>query len=178
MVAEAELQDTDTGLVPEGEGWFVVNAREARWYEHDEFGRWTRFESETARFPELGINVSILEPGKPSCMYHREENQEDFLVLAGDCKLLVEGEERPLKAWDFVHCPAWTDHVFVGGSTPCLIVAMGTRTGEGLHYPVDELAQRYGAGVLEATDSGDEAYARFGRPRQIPHREGDLPECA
>jgi uncharacterized cupin superfamily protein len=111
-------------------------------------------------------------------MYHREENQEDFLVLAGDCKLLVEGEERPLKAWDFVHCPAWTDHVFVGGSAPCLILAMGTRAGEGLHYPLSELAERFGASVLEATDSGEDAYARFNRPRQIPYREGDLPECA
>jgi uncharacterized cupin superfamily protein len=176
MVAEARLNRTETGFVPEGDGWFVVNAREARWYEHDEFGRWTRFESDAARFRELGINVSILAPGKASCMYHREENQEDFLVLAGDCLLLVEGEERQLKAWDFVHCPAWTEHVFVGGSTPCLIVAMGTRAGEGLHYPANEVAQRYGASVLEATDSGEEAYARFGPPREIAYRDGDLPD--
>jgi quercetin dioxygenase-like cupin family protein len=30
-------------------------------------------------------------------MYHRENGQEAFLVLAGSCVLIVEDEERPLK---------------------------------------------------------------------------------
>jgi uncharacterized cupin superfamily protein len=175
MVQEAKLQETEAGLVPEGEGWFVVNARESRWYENEEFGRWTRFEGEP-RFEDLGINVSVLGPGQPGCMYHGEDNQEDFLVLAGECLLLVEGEERPLKAWDFVHCPRWTEHVFVGGAAPCLILAVGTRTGEGLRYPVNELADRHGASVLEETESGEEAYARFTKPVERPYRDGDLPD--
>jgi uncharacterized cupin superfamily protein len=175
MVQEAKVKQTEPGLVPEGEGWFVVNARESRWYESEDFGRWTRFEGEP-RFPDLGINVSVLEPGKPACMYHGEDNQEDFLVLAGDCLLLVEGEERPLRAWDFVHCPAWTEHVFVGGSAPCLILAVGTRAGEGLRYPVNEVAKSHGASVLEETDSGEEAYARFARPTERAYRDGDLPD--
>jgi uncharacterized cupin superfamily protein len=176
MVQEAKLVQTETGLVADGEGWFVVNARESRWYESPDFGRWTRFEGETSSFPELGINISILGPGQPACMYHGEENQEDFLVLAGDCRLLVEGEERPLKAWDFVHCPAWTEHVFVGGSEPSLILAVGTRRGEGIRYPVDELAERYGASVLEETEGGKDAYARFAQPSEQSYREGDLPD--
>jgi uncharacterized cupin superfamily protein len=175
MVQEAKLKKTEAGLVPEGDGWFVVNARESRWYENEDFGRWTRFEGEP-RFADLGINVSVLGPGQPACMYHREENQEDFLVLAGDCLLLVEGEERPLKTWDFVHCPAWTEHVFVGGSAPCLIVAVGTRAGEGLFYPVNELAKGHGASVLEDTESGEEAYARFPKSVERPYRDGDLPD--
>src|SRR5437867_365937 len=106
MVPEAPLEATDGGLVPAGEGWFVLNTREARWRDGD-FGAYTRFEGK-ARFSQIGINVSVLSPGQVSCMYHREDEQEDFLVLAGECLLLIEGEERTLQAWDFVHCPAWT----------------------------------------------------------------------
>ena len=104
MVPEAKLQETENGLVPEGEGWFVVSAREARWFESDPFGEYTRFEGDV-RFSEYGINLSVLHPGNPSCMYHGENNQEDFLILGGECLLLVEGKERPLTQWDFVHCP-------------------------------------------------------------------------
>ena len=113
MVEEARLVSTENGLVPQGEGWFVVNAREARWFENDLFGRYTGFEGD-ARFLELGFNIGVLDPGQPACMYHGESNQEDFLVLSGECLLLVEGEERLLRAWDFFHSPAWTEHVLVG----------------------------------------------------------------
>src|ERR1051325_7238863 len=106
------MRMTDPGLVPEGDGWFVVNAREAVWNESD-FGAYTRFEGD-ARFPQIGINIGVLQPGQPACMYHREGNQEDFLVLTGECLLLIEGEERPLRAWDFVHCPAYTEHIIIG----------------------------------------------------------------
>src|SRR5919197_2219529 len=107
MVPEAPLERTETGLVPKGEVGFVVNARDARWQDSD-FGPFTRFEGDV-RFRQIGINIGVLEPGQPSCMYHREDEQEDFLVLSGECLLLIEGEERRLKAWDFVHCPAWTE---------------------------------------------------------------------
>ena len=33
MAPEAPLEQTEHGLVPERDGWFVVNAREARWLE-------------------------------------------------------------------------------------------------------------------------------------------------
>ena len=147
MVPEAPLEGTNAGLVPKGEGWFVVNARAARWFENVDFGASTVFEGEeSAEFPRLGINIGVLQPGQPACMYHGEDEQEDFLVLSGECLLLIEGEERGLKAWDFVHCPPWTEHVFVGaGEGPCVIVAVGTRTGGGIVYPVSELAQRHGA---------------------------------
>src|SRR5579875_2225125 len=103
---EAPLKRTDAGLVPQGAGWFVLNAREARWLD-GEFGAYTRFEGEPG-FPKLGFNIGVLAPGQPACYYHAEDEQEDFLVLSGECLLLIEGEERPLKAWDFVHCPPWT----------------------------------------------------------------------
>lgn len=174
-VPEAPLADAGHGLVPQGEGWFVVNARDTPWSE-GVFGAFTRFEGES-RFPRLGVNLSVLSPGQPSCMYHAEDEQEDFLVLRGDCLLLVEGEERRLRAWDFVHCPAWTEHVFVGGEEECLILAMGTRTeGAGLVYPVSELALRHGAGVEREVTTGDEAYARFPRDTPTRARAGWLPD--
>jgi len=174
VVPEAPLESTESGLVPRGEGWFVLNAREARWQE-GAFGAYTRFEGD-ARFPQVGINLSVLAPGQPSCMYHGEDEQEDFLVLQGECLLLIEGEERPLKAWDFVHCPAWTEHVFVGaGEGPCAILAVGTRTNKGVVYPVSELAQRHGAGVAKTTPDPDVAYAGNAEDVPVAFREGWLP---
>ena len=171
MVPEAPLERTDEGLVPKGEGWFVVNAKEARWIEHKTFGSGTVFEGEP-RFGELGINIGVLEPGQPSCMYHRENAQEDFLVLFGECLLLVEGEERQLKAWDFVHCPPWTNHVFVGaGNGPCAILAVGRRPDdEELFYPVEQVALAHGAGVEEETPDPKQAYAPFARTAPAPYR--------
>jgi uncharacterized cupin superfamily protein len=173
VVPEAPLRKTDAGLVPEGDGWFVLNAREAIWKTGD-FGSYTRFEGE-ARFPQIGINIGILEPGQASCMYHGEEDQEDFLVLSGECLLLVEGEERPLRAWDFVHCPPWTQHVFVGaGNGPCALLAIGGRRGKGLIYPVEEVALKHGAGVREETKEGDVAYAGNNPDIDTPYRDGWL----
>ncbi len=174
MVEEAPRRSTAAGLVPEGEGWFVLNAREALWREGD-FGAYTRFEGD-ARFPQIGINIGVLEPGQPACMYHGEDNQEDFLVLSGECLLLIEGEERRLKTWDFVHCPAWTEHVFVGaGDGPCAILAVGARSSRDVVYPEAEVAQKHGAGVAKTTREGGEAYAAFRQDVDVPYREGWLP---
>jgi uncharacterized cupin superfamily protein len=178
MVEEARLVSTENGLVPEGEGWFVVNAREARWLENETFGRYTRFEGDV-RFPELGINVSVAEPGQPACMYHGESNQEGFLVLSGECLLVVEGKERRLRAWDYFHCPAWTEHVLVGaGDGPCVVLAVGARRpGTQVRYPASPAAAAHGAAVPEATESPKEAYAPYPEDVGRPYREGDLPEC-
>lgn len=178
MVPEASLERTDAGLVPTGEGWFVVNARSARWFENVDFGASVVFEGEeAATFSQLGINIGVLQPGQPACKYHGEDEQEDFLVIAGECLLLIEGEERELRAWDFVHCPPWTEHVFVGaGEGPCVIVAVGTRTGGGIVYPVSELAQRHGAGVEQEAHDGKTAYARSARHVETPYREDWLPD--
>jgi uncharacterized cupin superfamily protein len=148
--------------------WFTVNVRDATWGTHDTFGAGCRFEGPQAPFPELGINLRVLAPGQPNCLYHSESAQEDFLVLAGECLLLVDGEERPLRAWDFVHCPAGTEHVFVGaGDGPCVILMAGARQpDEKLLYPVSALAQRYGASAEVETASPEEAYAPFSRPEE------------
>jgi uncharacterized cupin superfamily protein len=177
MVEEARLEPTEHGLVPQGEGWFVVNAREARWWENDAFGRFTSFQGDV-RFPDVGVNIGVLEPGQPACMYHQESNQEDFLVLAGECLLLVEGEERTLRAWDFFHCPAGTEHVIVGaGDGPCAVLALGARDPDrSILYPVAEVAERHGASVSADTTSPKEAYASSPEDRESTYRQGDLPD--
>jgi uncharacterized cupin superfamily protein len=165
MVPEAPLERQQGGLAPNGEGWFVLNVRDARWLT-GHFGSYARFEGEP-RFPQLGINIGVLEPGQPACYYHGEGEQEDFLVLSGECLLLVEGQERALKQWDFVHCPAWTEHVFVGaGDGPCAILAVGTRLADDVVYPASGLAQRHGAGVAQTTRDPGQAYADL--PPDLP----------
>ena len=171
MVTEAPMAQTAGGLEPAGDGWFVVNARDACWWQDDVFGPSCRFESRERPFPQIAFALRVLEPGKPNCMYHGEEIQEDFLVLQGECLLLVEGEERRLRAWDFVHCPPWTEHVFVGAEEPCLILMVGVRPDEQVVYPRSEVALRHGAGVERETRSPDEAYA--GLPESVRGRPDD-----
>ena len=175
-VLEATLKETDAGLVPEGEGWFVLNARDARWWQSERLGRSAALEGE-AGFPELGFNINVLLPGQPNGMYHGESGQEDFLVLSGECILILEGEERQLKAWDFVHCPPMAEHIFVGaGDGPCVIVMTGRRReSDETLYPVNEVAAKHDAGVLEETTSPEEAYARFPRGELTRYEEGWLP---
>lgn len=170
MVPKASLESGDGGLEPAGPGWFVLNVRDARWLD-GHFGAYTRFEGED-RFPNLGFNIGVLEPGQPSCMYHGEDEQEDFLVLSGECLLVIEGTEQRLKAWDFVHCPPWTEHVFVGaGDGPCAILAVGTRSGGDVVYPASELAQRHRAGVEHETRDADQAYADVPPDRPAGYRD-------
>jgi uncharacterized cupin superfamily protein len=172
VVTEAPLEHDGHGLRPVGEGWFILNVRDARWFtsELDTYGQ---FESDEVRFDQVGIGIGILSPGKSSGMYHGEDAQEDFLVLSGECLLIVEGQERPLKAWDFVHCPPWTEHIFVGaGDAPCVVLGMGARRkGRGIVYPVNETASRYGAGVAEETSDPRVAYARFSQDTPVSGHE-------
>jgi uncharacterized cupin superfamily protein len=152
--------------------WFVVNVAEAPAQEHEQAGSWVRFEDPDDRFPDFGINIHVLQPGQPNAKYHSENQQEDFLVLGGECILIVEDEERPLRAWDFVHCPAGTPHVFVGaGDGPCTILMVGARRpDQKVHYPVNEVAAKYGASSQRATDVPAEAYADWGglKPTRLP----------
>jgi uncharacterized cupin superfamily protein len=180
MVPEAPLERTEHGLVPKGDGWFVLNARDARWRHAEGRPAWCDFEGDVD-FPQLGINVQALGPGEAMSMYHWEADQEDFLVLAGEARLIVEGEERPLRRWDFAHCPAGTKHVIVGaGDGPCLVLAIGARersTGPDWGgYTVDEAALRHNAGVERDTTDEREAYAHVHWRQRTRYREGWLPD--
>jgi len=179
---EARLEDTGSGLVPQGDGWFVVNVRDAPWLRNDYFGARTSFEAgarlvrelpklEQQSFPQVGVTLYVLPPGKPSTMYHAESDQESFLVLQGECRLIVEGQDHRLRAWDFFYCAPYTNHSFVGaGEAPCVILMVGARTEEGtIVYPRNDVALRHGAGVETETPDPAKAYApfphwRIGRP--------------
>jgi len=185
MVHESPLEPTEHGLVPKGKGWFVLNAHEAPWIDRHGRGVYCEFEGfeGEADFSQLGINLTVLGPGEPMAMYHRENDQEDFLLLAGEALLIVEGEERPLRQWDFVHCPAGANHVIVGaGEAPCAVLAVGARDrSTGPHwgaYTVDEAARRHGAGVERETTDPEEAYARFPARTRTRYQEGWLPDPA
>jgi uncharacterized cupin superfamily protein len=175
-VPEARLRATRFGPVPDGDGWFVLNARETRWRDYGPLGVNCDFQGKRP-FPQLGINVNVLRPGEPLGLYHRERHQEAFLVLAGTPLLIVEGEERRLRPWDFFHCPGGTAHVIVGaGKEPSVVLAVGARGGRrGLQYLPDAAAARHGAAVDEETTRFELAYARFPRPQRTRYREGWLP---
>ena len=173
---EARLEDFGSGLTPASEGWFVVNVRDAEWWFAEKRGARCAFENEygepPVEFAQLGINVTVLEPGQTG-LYHAEENEEAFLVLSGECALLVADEERRLRPWDLFHSCAWTEHAFVGaGEGPCVIVMVGSRSGPGVRYPVSKLSARHGACVAEETSDWRQAYASIEpfRRERPPHR--------
>ena len=165
---EARLEDSGSGHAPAGDGWFVVNVRDAEWWtsengEKRPSGSECAFESQEFWFRQLGIRLHVLEPGEPNGLYHSESEQEAFLVLSGECRLLVEGVERLLRPWDFFHSPAGTEHIFLGaGDGPCVILMAGARSEDmQVLYPVSELAARYGASAEEETSDPKQAYAGF-----------------
>jgi uncharacterized cupin superfamily protein len=159
--------------------WFIANATEATWRGAPGWGRSVRFEPEGTRFRDYGINLHTIEPGERSTMYHGEDGQEDFLVVSGSCLAIVEGEEHTLRAWDLLHCPAWTRHTFFNdGDEPCTMVMVGARR-DGAEvdcvYPVEPLAQARGAAVDAETPSPDVAYAGTPETQDVPYVRGTLP---
>jgi uncharacterized cupin superfamily protein len=155
--------------------WFVANARELSWRDRGPRGFVASFDTEDNEFPQYGVNLFVLGPGQPMSMYHWEADQEDFLVLSGEALLIVEGEERPLRAWDLAHTPARVPHTIVGaGEGPCVVLAIGARQHQGGDdwggYPLDETAAKHDAAAPHETTSGEEAYARF--PQSQPTEYG------
>jgi uncharacterized cupin superfamily protein len=185
MVPEAPLEETETGRVTAGAGWFVLNARDARWSSRPgrqsvSFTGKTEWDADTY-FPMLGVNLAVLDPGEPNSVYHWETETEAFLVLAGEALLIVEGQERPLRQWDFVHCPPKTGHVIVGaGDRPCVVLAMSSRENQAFgpygEYVVDEAARRHGASPPEDTQDTDVADAAFPESEPSRYRWGWLPD--
>jgi uncharacterized cupin superfamily protein len=175
-MTEAEITPNDGGWrEPEGDGWYVLNAQDAKWLSN-ELGWYCNFEG-AVRFPEFGLNLNRLPPGAPMAMYHDEPYQEGFLVLQGEALLIIDGEEHALKRWDYVHCPRDVPHVIVGAGDGALVLAVGSRVGpDGGGYPVDEAALKHGAGVEVATNEPREAYAKYSKPEPSPYPGRLLPE--
>jgi quercetin dioxygenase-like cupin family protein len=161
---EAQVDDTPNGKVATTDGWFILNLSEISWETVPGGGTWCVFESPDAPSPRLGIGVHVLLPGETPGFYHAENEQEGFLVLSGECIAVVEGQERRLRAWDYLHCPPETAHITIGaGEEPCAILMVGTRSADHrIRYLVDAAAAAHGASVRFPTNSPAEAYA--GRP--------------
>jgi uncharacterized cupin superfamily protein len=186
MVDEARLEETEVGLIPAGAGWFVMNAGDARWFDKPGQGHslpLTGYDEHEAEqyFPMLGMAIRVMAPGEPSDTYHWETEQEDFLLLAGEALLIVEGQERALRQWVFVHCPPETRHAFVGaGEGPCVLLCASSRQfqkdGPWGFYCADETAARHNASSPEDTQDGTLAYARFPEPRATRYHDGLLPD--
>ena len=165
---EANIEETETGRQPADDGWFILNLAEIGWQTHAGGGTWCSFESPAARSAMLGIGVHVLWPGDRPGFYHAESDQEGFLVLSGECVAIVEGQERRMGPWDYLHCPPGTAHITIGaGDGPCALVMVGTRSPDHtIRYLVDPTAARHGAAVAVETDSPREAYAQ--RPPITP----------
>jgi uncharacterized cupin superfamily protein len=161
-VDEASSVETPYGRYVTSEGWFVLNLEEALAVRNEQKGGAVYpIEAREHPFRDVGVHVRVLSPGEPNALYHTEDVQEGFLVLAGECTLIVEEQERPLRRWDYFHCPADVRHVIVGaGEGPCAILMIGARPEvETLFYPVSEVAGKYGASAANDTADPDEAYA-------------------
>jgi uncharacterized cupin superfamily protein len=184
MVPEAKLEQTENGLVPVTAGWFVLNARDARWNHRAgrrsvSFTGKTEWEADTL-FPMLGVQFVVIEPGEANSVYHWETETEAFFVISGEALLVVDGHERPLRQWDFVHLPPKTEHVIVGaGDGPCVFLAMSSRENQAFgpygEYVANEAAAKYGASPKETTQDGDVADADFPESEYSRYREGWLP---
>ena len=158
MIAEARMERVASGLAPVTPGWFVVNTADAAWVTNEVYGGVCIFESDDFVLkgrpdlteyvkPGAGFTIRVVPPGHPGTLYHAESTQEDFLVLMGECVMIVEDEERHLRPWDFVHCPPMTGHAFVAtGAGPCVMLATGNRHDDHERvYPRSEVAARYDA---------------------------------
>jgi len=167
---EARIEETATGLRPADDGWYILNLADVGWETVPGGGTWCLLESPAAPWKRLGFGVHILPPGEAPGFYHFENDQEGFLVLSGECIAIVEGQERRMGPWDYLHSPPGTAHITIGagpGDEPCAILMVGTRSPDhATHYPVEPAAARHGASVAVATDSGREAYAD--RPPIVP----------
>ena len=148
-------------------GWaidepFVINIADAPAIGGPRGATFIKLEPDGVTWPDTGVNVQVMQPGQPNGRYHSEPVQEDFLVLYGECIAIVDDEERALRQWDFLHCPAGSEHVFVGaGDRPCAVLMIGSRREDAIHYTVNETAARYGASVSTETDDPAEAYAEW-----------------
>ena len=160
------MQQSEYGLVAATDGWFTVNVRDAAWVSGGSLADACIFEGDAVPFGQIGYTLAVLAPGQAAGMYHREDDQEDFLVLSGECLLIVEDQERRLQAWDFVHCPPGTEHVFVGAGNSAVRDLHGRRpraSRERRLHPLRDGAAPRRRASRPRRRSRSEAYAPFAK---------------
>lgn len=159
---EAKTEATPEGRVPVGDGWFILNLGEMAWEAAPGFGMGIGFDGPDHEDgqPGIGVHVHVLQPGEPNGYYHAEAAQEGFLVLSGECVAVVEGQERRMRQWDYLHSPPGTEHITVGaGDQPCAILMFGSPDPKRrIDWIANETAAKYGASVARTTNRDTEAY--------------------
>jgi uncharacterized cupin superfamily protein len=164
-VNEARIERTPEGQVAVDGGWFILNLGEMAWETVPGFGVWCGFdgpESQTST-RRVGVHIHVLKPGEANGYYHAEAEQEGFVVLSGECVAVVEGQERRMRRWDYLHSPAGTRHITIGaGEEPCAILMFGSPDpSRKVEWIADENAAKYGASVAYTTDRDTEAYGEL-----------------
>ena len=155
---EAQFETTPEGQVPADDGWFIRNLGELAWETVPGFGVW--------RDLGVGLHIHVLQPGEAGGYYHAEEATEGFVVLSGECVAIVEGQERRMRRWDFLHSPPGTAHITVGaGDEPCAILMFGSPDpSRKVEWIANETAARHGASVAKTTGQAREAYGDAAEP--------------
>jgi uncharacterized cupin superfamily protein len=168
---EAQIEKTPEGQVPVGGGWFILNLGEMAWMAIPGFGIACGFDNPDAdpSQPGIGVHVHVLEPGEANGYYHAEAAQEGFIVLSGECIAVVEGEERRMRRWDYLHSPPGTEHITIGaGDQPCAILMFGSADpGRKIEWIANETAAKHGASVAQTTDRYREAYGDESPPARV-----------
>jgi quercetin dioxygenase-like cupin family protein len=159
-VREARIEQTPEGQVPAGDGWFILNLGEMAWGGVPGFGVWLDPPHVDPAQPGIGVHIHVLQPGEANGYYHAEAAQEGFIVLSGECVAVVEGEERRMRQWDYLHSPPGTAHITVGaGDEPCAILMFGSPDPRRkVEWIADDVAAKYGASVAETTGRDLDAY--------------------
>jgi hypothetical protein len=136
MVPESQLEKTEHGLVSKGEGWFVLNKRDAVWRHVDGRGASASLAPISKASGNSSSSASIRScsgSGRTDGHVPLEGRSGGLPRGVGEAVLIIEGEERQLRAWDFVHCPPNTKRVIGGaGSGPCFVIAVGAREHDSL----------------------------------------------
>jgi quercetin dioxygenase-like cupin family protein len=168
---EARIENTPEGQMPARDGWFILNLGEMAWEGAAGFGVWCDFDDpETDPSQRVGVHVHVLQPGEANGYYHAEEAQEGFLVLSGECIAVVEGEERRMRQWDYLHSPPGTEHITVGaGDEPCAILMFGSPDPRRkVSWIANETAAKHGASVERTTSRDTEAYGELPPLERVP----------
>lgn len=112
-------------------------------------GREKRVLGDIFGLTHFGVNLTRLPPGAASALRHAHEKQDEFVyILEGECVLVTDAGESPMRAGMCAGFRAGTGdahHLVNRGAADCLYLEIGDRTlFEHVTYPDDDLMIRPG----------------------------------